>query len=61
MPNYSYTCKQCKLNLTFNRSINDVEEVPLCPVCEVNMFRDYTWGTTVFKGKGFYNTDKGDK
>lgn len=61
MPTYNYTCKTCNTTITLNRSINDIEQTPLCTICDVNMFREYSWGSTVFKGKGFYNTDKGDK
>ena len=56
MPVYSYECK-CGLNLSVTRSIHDDEENPVCE-CGKVMQRVFYAPPTIFKGNGFYKTDK---
>ena len=60
MPAYAYMCKVCKEQLTITRSVLNVETIPNCTKCEDKMYRIYEWSSTVFKGEGFYSTDKND-
>lgn len=58
MPIYSYKCVKCGISLMLNRSIDDRDYLPNCPKCKQPMNRIYSFSETIFKGKGFYRTDK---
>lgn len=58
MPSYEYRCKQCNATVTINRSINDIEKIPFCGACNMSMNKVYSTATPIFRGSGFYRTDK---
>jgi putative FmdB family regulatory protein len=58
MATYEYICRECESTLSEVRSINDPEPVHLCKTCGNRMNKVYSMGNPVFKGSGFYRTDK---
>ena len=61
MPTYEYECKSCKYNFDVFQSIKD-DPVKICPKCGKEVRRLINGGTgIIFKGGGFYVTDKGGK
>jgi len=59
MPTYGYECKSCKHTFDVFQSIKD-EPLKVCPECGKELRRLITGGTgVIFKGGGFYVTDKG--
>jgi putative FmdB family regulatory protein len=59
MPTYEYECTSCKHNFEAFQAMSDA---PLkeCPKCGKNIRRLIHGGTgVIFKGSGFYVTDKG--
>lgn len=54
---YTYVCPGCSDTKTIKRLIEEEEQIPVCPVCDRMMRREYRFGVT-FKGTGFYTTDK---
>jgi putative FmdB family regulatory protein len=61
MPTYGYECKSCKHNFDAFQSIND-EPLKTCPKCGKEIRRLINGGTgVIFKGGGFYVTDKAGK
>lgn len=58
MATYEYICRECENTLSEVRSINDPEPVHLCKTCGNRMNKVYSMGNPVFKGSGFYRTDK---
>lgn len=58
MATYEYKCKECNYTITISRSINDIEEIPACGSCKIIMNKVYSMASPVFKGSGFYRTDK---
>lgn len=62
MPSYDYSCEQGHVN-TDTRSINEDMKLEVCSVedCGSKVFsRIWSPVTAVYKGKGFYSTDKHD-
>ena len=61
MPTYEYECKSCKYTFDAFQSMRD-EPLKVCPKCGKEIRRVIAGGATViFKGSGFYVTDKGGK
>lgn len=61
MPTYGYECKSCGNSFDFFQSMKD-EPLKICPKCGKELRRLITGGTgIIFKGNGFYITDKGAK
>lgn len=56
MPIYSYYCV-CGVDYKIERSIHESETNPTC-VCGQVMKRSYGVQSIIFKGSGFYKTDK---
>ena len=58
MPTYEYECKSCGHNFDVFQSILD-EPLKTCPECGKEVRRLINGGTgVIFKGGGFYVTDK---
>ena len=61
MPTYGYECKSCGHSFDAFQSIKD-EPLKICPKCGKELRRLINGGTgVIFKGAGFYATDKGGK
>ena len=61
MPTYEYECKSCGHTFDAFQSIKD-EPLKICPKCGKGIRRLINGGTgVIFKGNGFYVTDKSGK
>jgi putative FmdB family regulatory protein len=61
MPTYEYECKSCGHTFEAFQSMSD-EPIKACPECGSDIRRLIFGGTgVIFKGSGFYVTDKGKK
>ena len=61
MPTYEYECKSCGHTFDAFQSMKD-EPLKICPECGKGIRRLINGGTgVIFKGTGFYVTDKGGK
>ncbi|MFA6688571.1 MAG: FmdB family zinc ribbon protein [Sphaerochaetaceae bacterium] len=59
MPVYEYECDVCHHHFEVNLGFNDPRPTR-CPDCQSNaLHRVYGCSGVIFKGKGFYCTDKG--
>ncbi|MCL2128087.1 MAG: zinc ribbon domain-containing protein [Treponema sp.] len=58
MPTYEYECKKCGYNFDVFQAMSD-EPVKICPKCGKEVRRLILGGAgVIFKGSGFYVTDK---
>lgn len=57
MPKYDYKCEECDKAMVVNHKHDYIAEV-FCEKCNVKMIKQISKPTVVFKGKGFYSTDK---
>ena len=61
MPTYEYECKKCKHSFDAFQSMKD-EPLKTCPKCSNELRRLINGGTgVIFKGAGFYITDRQGK
>jgi len=61
MPTYGYECKSCGYTFDAFQSMSD-EPLQKCPKCGKRIRRLVSGGSgIIFKGSGFYVTDKGKK
>jgi putative FmdB family regulatory protein len=61
MPTYEYECKTCSHRFDAFQAISD-EPLKVCPECGKEVRRLILGGTgVIFKGSGFYVTDRGGK
>lgn len=58
MPIYEYQCKNCTVFQVETRSIAERDNLPDCPGCGQQMFRQLDFGAIHFIGGGFYANDK---
>jgi putative FmdB family regulatory protein len=58
MATYEYVCIVCEEKLTVQRSITDSDPGYMCSSCGSRMKKVYSMAQPVFKGSGFYRTDK---
>jgi putative FmdB family regulatory protein len=59
MPTYEYKCKECEHSFEVFQSMKD-EPLSVCPECGGVIRRLLSGGAgVIFKGQGFYVTDKG--
>lgn len=59
MPTYGYECKSCGHSFDVFQNMSD-EPLKICPQCGKDLRRLINGGTgIIFKGSGFYVTDKG--
>ena len=56
MATYEFEC--CGITQQITISIKEQLPRPICSMCNGDMHRVYTPTAVVFKGKGFYATDK---
>ena len=60
MPTYGYVCKSCNYTFDVVQSMRD-DPLKVCPKCGKEIRRIINGGNgIIFKGKGFYITDKND-
>ena len=59
MPMYEYRCPICNTQMELELSMD--HDLVRCTSCGAQANRIYSAPDIVFKGKGFYSTDKGDK
>jgi len=61
MPTYEYECKKCAHRFEVFQSMSD-EPIKKCPECGKEVRRLVSGGAgVIFKGSGFYVTDKQEK
>jgi putative FmdB family regulatory protein len=58
MASYDYRCDDCDIKVTVTRSISESDPGYTCEKCGKSLMRIYTMSSPVFKGSGFYRTDK---
>ncbi|MCL2067005.1 MAG: zinc ribbon domain-containing protein [Treponema sp.] len=59
MPTYEYECKSCSHHFEAFQAISE-DPLKTCPQCGMEIRRLIFGGTgVIFKGSGFYTTDKG--
>ena len=58
MATYEYKCSECGHLEQHERGINDPDPGYECATCKIDLKRVYSIGNPVFKGSGFYRTDK---
>lgn len=58
MATYEYKCSECEARVTVTRGISDKDPGYNCDSCGNALTRVYSMATPVFKGSGFYRTDK---
>ncbi|MDR2841986.1 MAG: hypothetical protein LBV52_02170 [Spirochaetaceae bacterium] len=59
MPTYEYECKKCSNHFEVFQSMKD-DPLKVCPQCGAEVARVISGGGgVIFKGSGFYSTDKG--
>ena len=56
MPTYEYKCTQCENQFDLWQSVG--EAPPACPQCESSTKKVFRPVSVIFKGSGFYVTDK---
>jgi putative FmdB family regulatory protein len=61
MPDYDYRCMLCNETTTYTRKIEDRDLEAKCHSCNQPAQRTFNPVNAVFKGGGFYSTDKNDK
>lgn len=57
MPTYEYKCSHCLFVFDLRRSISDDSPV-VCPKCGSPAQQVFSPVTVIFKGEGFYSTDR---
>lgn len=57
MPSYDYKCPICSFRFEVRRSFSDDSQVN-CPRCQSPAQRLFSPATVLFKGQGFYTTDR---
>lgn len=58
MANYEYKCSKCEQRKIVVRSISEPDPGYMCDTCNIPLSKVYSMGNPVFKGSGFYRTDK---
>jgi putative FmdB family regulatory protein len=53
VPTYEYKCSGCPMTVTITRSVESVENKPICANCAVTMTRIYDAPPIQFRGKGW--------
>lgn len=53
MPTYKYQCPKCSQIEVAVRQINDKDVAPQCPICDIQMIRQYGIQTIRFIGGGW--------
>ena len=58
MPVYEYGCKECSSHYDLWQKFSE-KPIIICPFCLGKVYRVIQPTPVIFKGKGFYSTDKG--
>ena len=53
MPAYEYKCSTCASTVTIIRSITEMEALPVCITCAIELTRVYDTPAVTFKGNGW--------
>lgn len=61
MPAYDFICPDCGATTEIKAAFDESYVFPWCEKCMIQMKRNYVVPNIVFKGQGFYVTDKGKK
>ncbi|NMC54360.1 MAG: zinc ribbon domain-containing protein [Chloroflexi bacterium] len=57
MPVYAFVCSECGARFEQRRSFQEGDSTVTCPNGHVNVRREYSAPSVVFKGSGWYSTD----
>lgn len=57
MPRYDYKCKSCNIQFEIEQLMTE-DPLTECPDCKGDVFRVIGSAGIIFKGSGFYVTDK---
>ena len=57
MPTYEYKCPKCNSEFTLRQAFNDTH-ISNCPKCNFNTRLVLSPPIVIYKGEGFYSTDK---
>jgi putative FmdB family regulatory protein len=60
MPVYQYICTNCDMEFELKQGFND-ESIVKCPRCKKDARRVFAPAPIIFKGSGFYTTDRKNK
>lgn len=58
MATYEYICRDCETKLSVSRSISEADPGYVCEKCGHRMSKVYAIANPIFRGSGFYRTDK---
>jgi len=58
MPTYEFKCDFCSNVVEIKRSVEFASDPYYCPTCGDVMRKIYSPAAVIFKGSGFYRTDK---
>ncbi|MEY4331429.1 MAG: hypothetical protein RLZZ196_167 [Bacteroidota bacterium] len=58
MATYEYVCRECETTINISRGISEPDPGYMCETCGNKMIKVYSIGNPIFKGSGFYRTDK---
>lgn len=58
MATYEYVCRECETKLSVSRGISEDDPGYTCEECGNRMNKVYAIGNPIFRGSGFYRTDK---
>lgn len=61
MPIYEYQCGDCSFSFEVKRRFDESEGEASCPQCHGQAHRIFSPVPVLFRGSGFYSTDKGEK
>ena len=60
MPEYDYECSECEDIIVITRKMTDAEKEYFCTNCKGSVKRIFNSPGAIFKGGGFYSSDKND-
>ena len=57
MPIYKYKCKDCDIEIELKQHMLD-DPIKVCPACDGELIRVIQIPSVIYRGTGFYSTDK---